>query len=111
MRVSTKASASTRLSGRANIAALRVCIARRTSSIASRQPPAVPAPRDRMAPALLILLAIGWPGFALVVATDGFARAPAPADWPALIATIATPLPLLAVLWQAWRRSGRWGPP
>src|SRR3546814_2808490 len=51
--------------------------------------PAVPAPRDRMAPALLILLAIGWTGFALFVATDGFARAPALADWPALIATIA----------------------
>src|SRR3546814_4587823 len=42
--------------------------------------PAVPAPRDRMAPALLILLAIGWTGFALFVATDGFARAPALAD-------------------------------
>src|SRR3546814_14279124 len=69
--------------------------------------PAVPAPRDRMAPALLILLAIGWTGFALFVATDGFARAPALAAWPALIATIAMPPTLLAVLLMVWLRSGR----
>src|SRR3546814_19086837 len=60
-----------------------------------------------MAPARLIHRAIGWTGLALFVATDGFARAPALADWPALIATIAMPLTLLAVLWMAWLRSGR----
>src|SRR3546814_17314566 len=54
--------------------------------------PAVPAPRDRMAPALLILLAIGWTGSALFVATDGFPPAPALSAWPALLATIALPL-------------------
>src|SRR3546814_17814254 len=69
--------------------------------------PAVPAPRDRMAPALLILLAIGWTGFALFVATDGFARAPALADRPALIAPIAMPLTLLAVLLMA-SSEARW---
>jgi hypothetical protein len=63
--------------------------------------------RDRAAPALLILLAVGWTGFALAVATDRFARGPALAEWPALIATIAMPLTLLAVLWMAWLRSGR----
>lgn len=65
------------------------------------------ASRDRAAPALLILLAIGWTGFALAVATGGFARSPALADWPALIATIAMPLTLLAVLWMALLRSSR----
>ncbi|WP_294030430.1 hypothetical protein [Sphingopyxis sp.] len=63
--------------------------------------------RDRMAPALLILLAIGWTGFALSVATDGFTRGPAIAAWPALVATIAMPLTLIAVLWMALLRSGR----
>ena len=60
-----------------------------------------------VAPALLILLGIGWTGFALAVATDGFARSPALADAPTLVATIAMPLTLLAVLWMALLRSGR----
>jgi hypothetical protein len=63
--------------------------------------------RDRVAPALLVLLAIGWTGFALAVATDNFARAPALATLPTLIATIAMPLTLLAVLWMVLLRSGR----
>ena len=63
--------------------------------------------RDRIAPALLILLAVGWTGFALYMATGGFGHAPAPAEWPALLATIAMPLTLLAVLWMALLRSGR----
>ncbi|MDZ3830930.1 MAG: hypothetical protein U0S50_03820 [Sphingopyxis sp.] len=63
--------------------------------------------RDRGAPVLLVLLALGWTGFALYVATLGFARAPALTDWPALLATIAMPLTLLAVLWMALLRSGR----
>ncbi|HEV7340125.1 MAG TPA: hypothetical protein VGN68_00675 [Sphingopyxis sp.] len=66
-----------------------------------------PAWRDRVAPALLVLLGIGWTGFALSVATDGFARSPALADAPSLIATIAMPLTLLAVLWMVLLRSGR----
>ena len=63
--------------------------------------------RERGIPALLILLAVGWTGFALGVATDGFAQSPAIADWPAHIATIAMPLALLALLWMLWLRSGR----
>ncbi|WP_447754113.1 hypothetical protein [Sphingopyxis fribergensis] len=63
--------------------------------------------RDRAAPALLILLALGWAGFALAVATGGFARGPALAEWPGLVATIAMPLTLLAVLWMALLRSSR----
>jgi hypothetical protein len=63
--------------------------------------------RDRVAPSLLILLAIGWTAFALAVATDSFARSPAFADWPTLIARIAMPLTLLAVLWMVLLRSGR----
>lgn len=62
---------------------------------------------QRVAPALFLLLAIGWTGFALTVATDGFARGPALTDWPALVATIAMPLTLLAVLWMVLLRSGR----
>ncbi|MBK6413202.1 hypothetical protein [Sphingopyxis sp.] len=65
------------------------------------------ARRDRVAPALLVLLGIAWTGFALAVATDSFARSPALADWPTLVATIATPLTLLAVLWMVLLRSGR----
>src|SRR3546814_8418775 len=65
---------------------------------------AVPAWRDRTLPALLVLLAIGWTSFAFAVATGGFARAPALADWPLLIATIAMPLTLLAVLWMVLPR-------
>ncbi len=68
---------------------------------------APPAWRDRAVPALLVLLAIGWTGFAFTVATEGFARAPALADWPLLIATIAMPLTLLAVFWMVLLRSGR----
>lgn len=63
--------------------------------------------RDRVAPALLILLAIGWTAFTLAVATDSFARSPGLADAPTLIATIAMPLTLLAVLWMVLLRSGR----
>ncbi|MDZ4368907.1 MAG: hypothetical protein U0987_18085, partial [Afipia sp.] len=36
--------------------------------------------RDRFAPVLLVLLGIGWTGFALSVATDRFARSPALTD-------------------------------
>lgn len=63
--------------------------------------------RDRIAPALLILLGVGWTGFTLAVATDRFARSPALSDWPTLIATIAMPLTLLAVLWMVLLRSSR----
>ncbi|HWW58695.1 MAG TPA: hypothetical protein VN047_17515 [Sphingopyxis sp.] len=63
--------------------------------------------RDRAAPILLVALAIGWTGFALLVATGNFARSPALADWPALVATIAMPLTLLVVLWMAMLRSSR----
>ncbi len=63
--------------------------------------------RDRTAPAILVLLAIGWTGFALFVATGGFASTPAAAEWPTLIATIAMPLTLLAVVWMALLRSSR----
>lgn len=70
-------------------------------------PPAPSAWRERTVPALLALMAIGWTFFALTVATDGFARGPALADWPALVATIAMPLTLLAVLWMVLMRSGR----
>lgn len=63
--------------------------------------------RDRAAPALLILLALGWTGFALAVATGGFVRSPALAEWPTLLATIAMPLTLFAVLWMVLLRSGR----
>ncbi|MGR4891946.1 hypothetical protein ACIPPQ_13020 [Sphingopyxis sp. LARHCG72] len=70
-------------------------------------PPAPSAWRERTVPALLAVMAIGWTFFALTVATDGFARGPAVADWPALVATIAMPLTLLAVLWMVLMRSGR----
>jgi len=63
--------------------------------------------RDRIAPALLILLGVGWTGFTLVIATNRFARSPALSDWPTLIATIAMPLTLLAVLWMVLLRSSR----
>lgn len=69
--------------------------------------PDAPAWLDRGAPALLLLLALGWTGFALGVATDGFVQNPPLADWPALIATLATPLALLALLWMLWLRSSR----
>jgi hypothetical protein len=65
------------------------------------------SPRDRIVPALLILLGLGWAAFAAYAATGGFARAPALADWPALVATIAVPLTLLALLWMMVLRSGR----
>lgn len=70
-------------------------------------PPAPSAWRERAVPTLLVLLAIGWAGFALAVATDGLSRHPALADWPTLVATIAMPLTLLAVLWMVLMRSGR----
>ncbi len=61
----------------------------------------------RSAPTILLLLGGGWTLFALMVATGNFARAPALADWPALLATIAMPLTLLTVLWMALLRSSR----
>lgn len=63
--------------------------------------------RDRIAPALLILLGLGWTAFAVVAGTDGFARALTIVEWSGLIATIAMPLTLLAVLWMVLIRSGR----
>ncbi|HEY0597783.1 MAG TPA: hypothetical protein VGD20_18365 [Sphingopyxis sp.] len=63
--------------------------------------------RERAAPVLLVLLALGWTGFALAVATRGFASSPALADWPALVATIAMPLTLLTLLWMVLLRSSR----
>jgi hypothetical protein len=63
--------------------------------------------RDRAAPVLLVLLALGWTGFALAVATRGFTGSPALADWPALVATIAMPLTLLTLLWMVLLRSSR----
>lgn len=62
---------------------------------------------DRIVPALLLVLALGWIGFALAAATDRFSRLPAFGDWPALLATIAMPLTLLAVLWMLLLRTGR----
>lgn len=70
-------------------------------------PQVAPSSRERIIPALLALLATGWTGFALFVATDGFSRGPALAAWPALVATIAMPLTLLAMLWMILLRSGR----
>lgn len=66
-----------------------------------------PSVMDRVGPALLILTAIGWIAFAAAAGTDRFARAPAFAEWPALLATIAMPLTLIAVLWMTLLRSGR----
>lgn len=63
--------------------------------------------RDRLIPVALVLLGLGWTVFAAFAGTDGFARLPAVASWPALVATIAMPLTLLAVLWMALLRSGR----
>lgn len=63
--------------------------------------------RDRLAPTALILLGLGWTMFAAFAATDGFVRVPALANWASLVATIAMPLTLLAVLWMALLRSGR----
>ncbi len=62
---------------------------------------------DRAAPILLMGVGLGWTIFALAAATAGFSRAPALTDWPALVATVAMPLTLLAVLWMALLRSGR----
>lgn len=66
-----------------------------------------PSWKDRIAPALLIMAAIGWVAFATAAGTDRFARAPAFTEWPVLLATIAMPLTLIAVLWMALLRSGR----
>lgn len=62
---------------------------------------------DRIVPALLIIVAIGWVAFAAAAGTDRFTRAPAFAAWPVLLATIAMPLTLIAVLWMALLRSSR----
>lgn len=63
--------------------------------------------RDRVVPALLVVLGLGWTIFALSTATDGFAAAPDVGDLPILIAMISMPLTLLAVLWMALLRSSR----
>ncbi|WP_428629428.1 hypothetical protein [Sphingopyxis sp.] len=63
--------------------------------------------RDRIAPALLGLLGLGWTVFAVYTATNAFTVTPDIGSWPALIAMIAMPLTLLAVLWMALLRSGR----
>ena len=53
---------------------------------------AVSSWKDRIVPALLIMVAIGWVAFAAAAGTDRFTRAPAFAAWPVLLATIAMPL-------------------
>jgi len=63
--------------------------------------------RDRIAPILLVLLALGWTAFAMAMATTQFTRSPAPSEWPGVLATIAMPLTLLAVLWMALLRSSK----
>lgn len=63
--------------------------------------------RDRGGAALLIFLALGWTGFALSAATDGFAQRIAITDWPAHIAVVAMPLTLLAIVWMVGLRSGK----
>lgn len=63
--------------------------------------------RARFAAALLLLTALGWTGFVLFSATDSLSRAPTPAEWSALVAAIAAPLTLLALLWMLLLRSGR----
>ena len=62
---------------------------------------------ERMVPALLLVAALAWIGFAMFIVSGGFKRPPAMADWPATLATIAMPLTLLAVLWVARTRSSR----
>lgn len=62
---------------------------------------------ERVVPALLLIAAVAWVGFALFIVSGGFVRPPAMADWPATLATIAMPLTLLAVLWVARTRSSR----
>ena len=68
-----------------------------------------PAPlwSERIFPALLLVAAVAWIGFAAFVASEGFVRPPRMGDWPATLATIAMPLTLLAVLWVARMRSSR----
>ncbi|MBL0767481.1 hypothetical protein JI743_01525 [Sphingopyxis sp. DHUNG17] len=61
----------------------------------------------RIIPALLLLAAAAWTGFAVYVATEGFARAPTLGEWPPLVATIAMPLALVLLLWMAILRSGK----
>lgn len=81
-----------------------------TSALAEENDDDAPSPsrlRERVVPTLLILLALGWTCFAAAAATGNFARTPALAEWPALIATIAMPLTLLALLWMMMMRSGR----
>jgi hypothetical protein len=63
--------------------------------------------RDHIVPALLIFIGIIWTGFAMLVATNGLSRSLALADAPTLVATIAMPLTLLAVLWTLLLRSSR----
>lgn len=55
----------------------------------------------------LIVAGLGWTIFALWSATGGFARLPALADWPQLIATIAMPLALLGLIWIAGLRASK----
>lgn len=66
-----------------------------------------PAWLDRGGAALLIFLALGWTGFALSAATNGFVQRIALAEWPAHIAVVAMPLTLLAIVWMLWLRSSR----
>src|SRR3546814_11685721 len=66
---------------------------------------AVPAWRDRTLPALRVLPAIGWTSFAIAVATDGFARAPAPHDWPLLIPKLPMPPTLPPAPWLVLQTS------
>jgi hypothetical protein len=69
--------------------------------------PPVSAWRDRVIPALLVLAALGWTVFALSVATAGFARNPAITELPTIVATIAMPLTLIAIVWMLLLRSSR----
>mgnify|MGYP001384092663 CR=1 FL=1 len=63
--------------------------------------------RDRILSALLLLTGAGWTLFALGVATNGFSVSPRLTEWPTLVATIATPVGLLVILWMVLLRSSR----
>jgi hypothetical protein len=63
--------------------------------------------RGRAASTLLAALALGWTGFSVAMATEGFKTTPELGEWPAVIAIITMPLTLIAVLWMVLLRSGR----
>ena len=63
--------------------------------------------RGRAASILLAALALGWTGFSVAMATEGFKTTPELGEWPAVIAIITMPLTLIAVLWMVLLRSGR----